>query len=176
MNISPKLVIDEELLLRQPRKSDIDERFKLGRSLEFRKMVGGSVKNLPVYEYKNAVSLFEREISNKYSWFIEFENRMIGVCRLKLLGNDEARYSVGIYDDTLYSKGIGTKVTKTVIRYAFTELNISTIELVVLEFNRRAIKCYENCGFKQVETLKNNLEVDGELFDDIRMEIKKDKQ
>lgn len=171
MNNVPTIVIDKELLIRQPKKSDIDERFSLGRSLEYRQMVGGSIKDLPVYEYDNAVRLYEREMKNKYSWFIEYKGKMIGVCRLRLQDTGAVRYSIGIYDDSLFSKGIGTKVTKAVTEFAFDTLKLKELELMVLEYNKRAIKCYEKCGFKKEELLIDNIEIDGIFYNDIIMKV-----
>jgi|GEM_PF-1564371 len=172
MNIAPTIVIDDDLSIRQPKESDIQERYELGRSSEFRKMVGGSVIDLPPYEYDNAKRLYQREMNNKYSWFIEYKGKMIGVCRLKKQTTGAVRYSIGIYDDSLYSKGIGTKVTKAIIKYAFKELKLKSLELMVLKFNKRAIRCYEKCGFVITKVLKDNLEVDSIKYDDVIMEIK----
>lgn len=172
MNEVPTIIISDHLLIRKPKEIDIDERYKLGRSLEFRKMVGGSVINVPSYDYDNAERLYHRELSNKYSWFIEYKGKMIGVCRLIKQKSGNVRYSIGIYDDSLYSKGIGTKVTKAVIKYAFNILHLPELELMVLEYNKRAIRCYEKCGFKTTEIIKDSLELDGELHNDIIMKIK----
>ena len=171
MNTAPTIVINEDLLIRKPKKSDIDERFSLGRSLEFRKMVGGSTKELPPYEYDNAERLYEREMKNKYSWFIEYQGKMIGVCRLRLQDTGAVRYSIGIYDDSLFSKGIGTKVTKAITKFAFNTLEINELELMVLEYNKRALRCYEKCGYKIINILKDNLEIDGIKYNDVIMRI-----
>lgn len=171
MNDAPTIKINNDLLIRKPKKSDIDERYTLGRSLEFRKMVGGSIKELPPYEYENAVKLYEREMKNKYSWFIEYRGKMIGVCRLRLQENGSVRYSIGIYDDSLFSKGIGTKVTNTIIEFSFNTLKLKELELMVLEYNKRAIRCYEKCGYKVIEILEENLEIDGIKFNDVIMRI-----
>lgn len=172
MNQVPTLVIDENLLIRKPRITDVEERYKLGRSLEFRKMVGGSVENLPPYTIENAKNLYEREIKNRYSWFIEYKGSMIGVCRIRINDN-KGTYSIGIYDDSLYSKGIGTKVTKKVLEYGFNVLHLESMELMVLEYNKRAIRCYEKCGYKYFKTLEDNVEIDGKLHNDIIMVIDK---
>jgi RimJ/RimL family protein N-acetyltransferase len=171
MNEAPTIIIDDELLIRKPRKSDIDERYALGRSLEFRQMVGGSTINLPPYEYDNAERLYDREMKNKYSWFIEYKGKMIGVCRLRKQDTGAVRYSIGIYDDSLFSKGIGTRVTNAIKEFAFNTLNLDELELMVLEFNKRGIRCYEKCGFEIVEVLKDNLEVDGKKYNDVIMKV-----
>ncbi len=171
MNDAPTILIDEELLIRKPKESDIDERFKLGRSLEFRRMVGGSMKHVPSFDYDNAERLYQREMKNKYSWFIEYQGRMIGVCRLTKQDTGNVRYSIGIYDDTLFSKGIGTRVTNEVLKFAFNELKLEEVELMVLEYNKRAIRCYEKCGFVTTKVLTDNLELDGEKHSDLIMKI-----
>lgn len=171
MNDAPTIIINEELVIRKPNESDIEERFKLGRSLEFRKMVGGSMKHVPSFDYDNAERLYQREMKNKYSWFIEHQGRMIGVCRLTKQDTGNIRYSIGIFDETLFSKGIGTKVTNKVLDFAFNELKLDVVELMVLEYNKRAIRCYEKCGFVTTKILKDNLELDGETYDDLIMKI-----
>ncbi len=172
MNEAPTIIIDDELIIRKPREADIKERYELGRSLEFRKMVGGSVIDLPPYEYDNAERLYQREMKYKYSWFIEYKGRMIGVCRLRKQDTGAIRYSIGIHDDTLYSKGIGTKVTKAIIDFAFNELNLNELELMVLEYNKRAIRCYEKCGFEVTKVLEDSLELDGKTYNDVIMKVK----
>lgn len=169
MNDAPTIVINDELLIRKPRETDIRERFEIGRSLEFRQMVGGSIIDLPKYEYDNAERLYQRELKNKYSWFIEYKGKMIGVCRLRKQDTGSVRYSIGIYDDSLYSKGIGTKVTEAVIDFAFNVLNLNELELMVLEYNKRAIRCYEKCGFIITKTIKDSLDIDGTLYNDVIM-------
>lgn len=170
-NIAPTLEVDKQLKLRKPQESDILDRLSYGRPMEFRKMVGGSMENITPYKYADAVRFYERESHNKYSWMIESNGKMIGVCRLKLKPKNSARYSIGIHDESLYSKGIGTKVTNRIITYAFEELKLSKLELMVIEFNKRGIRCYEKCGFKQTELLQDNIEIDGVTYNDIIMEI-----
>lgn len=171
MNIAPNIFIEDSLRIRKPLKRDIKQRYTYGRSLEFRKMVGGSTKDLQPYELLNAESLYHREMKKPYSWFIELDGKMIGVCRLKMLEGNICRYSIGIYKDELFSKGIGTKVTWKVLEFAFDTLGVDSVELMVLAFNKRAVRCYEKCGFKQSVVLKDNLEIDGNLYDDIIMII-----
>lgn len=165
----PTLVIDKELLIRKPKPSDKQERVQLGRRKEFVKMVGGSTKELLPYTLENAEKWYEREVNHPCSWFIEYQGRMIGVCRITFKNEKYGRYSIGIYDDTLYSKGIGTKITNKVVEYAFKKLKLFALDLMVLDFNKRAISCYEKCGFKKFKLLKDNLEVDGKKYNDVLM-------
>lgn len=52
-------------------------------------------------------------------------------------------------------KGIGTAMVNEMIRIGFEELNLHRIELRVFDFNRNAIKCYENAGFKKEGTFRD---------------------
>ncbi len=170
MNIVPKLIINDELLLRKPVKSDIETRFKYGRPAEFRKMVGGNMSHIPIFEYKDAFEFYQEILGREYEWIIEYKGSMIGTCRLTLAPDkDRGTYSIGIFDQNLYSKGLGTLITNTIVHYCFTVLKLKNIALVVLEFNERAIRCYEKCGFIKKIVLKNKAVIDGQLFNDVLM-------
>jgi RimJ/RimL family protein N-acetyltransferase len=46
-----------------------------------------------------------------------------------------------------WGKGYGADAIKTMARYAFEELNLHRLQLQVYDFNERARRCYERCGF-----------------------------
>jgi RimJ/RimL family protein N-acetyltransferase len=55
---------------------------------------------------------------------------------------------IGVGDPDFRGKGYGTDAMKIILRYAFEELNLHRVNLSVFEFNKRAIRSYEKCGFK----------------------------
>ena len=55
---------------------------------------------------------------------------------------------IGIGDPDFRGKGYGTDAMRIILRYAFEELNLHRVNLSVFEFNQRAIRSYEKCGFK----------------------------
>jgi RimJ/RimL family protein N-acetyltransferase len=71
----------------------------------------------------------------------------------------------------LWNKGLGSEATRLILAYAFGLRDIERVELMVLAYNKRAIKSYEKVGFKVREVLKDNAEVDGQRFDDSIMQI-----
>lgn len=77
-------------------------------------------------------------------------DRMIGLVGLD--GFDwlsrTAWVGIGIGETEFQGKGYGTDAMKVVLRYGFTELNLNRVNLTVFEYNQRAIRCYEKCGFK----------------------------
>lgn len=149
------------VLLRKPKKEDIDVRVLFGSPIEFVKMCGGDTKNSNEFTLDDGARWYTKIVEHPCKWVIEFDGKCIGIVGLTPYKDDnKARYSIEIYDTTKYSLGIGTEVTRIVLNYAFNTLKYHKVYLRVLEFNKRAIRCYEKCGF-----LKEGLDRDGALIE-----------
>jgi len=46
------------------------------------------------------------------------------------------------------NKGFGKAIIKELVRIGFDELKLHRLDLGVYDFNKQAIKCYQNCGFE----------------------------
>lgn len=116
---------------------------------------------------------YERQKNSEYSWIIEFENRCIGSAGFHNISYEDknATYRIGIFDTNLHSKGVGTAVTKLLLNYAFKMYKWHRIQLKVLDYNHRAIKCYEKCGFKIDGILRESALIEGKYHSDIIMSI-----
>jgi RimJ/RimL family protein N-acetyltransferase len=82
---------------------------------------------------------------------VEKENNLaIGICGLhnKNDVHKSATYGIFIGDKNFLEHGLGTEATLLMLDYAFHVLNLNSITLEVLDFNKRAIRCCEKCGFK----------------------------
>jgi RimJ/RimL family protein N-acetyltransferase len=78
---------------------------------------------------------------------------LIGRVSLKNLNRStDIEYSILIGDYSLYSKGLGTSITRQMLKEAFSDMNISNVQLNVRQDNSRAIRCYEKCGFKDIDS------------------------
>lgn len=49
-----------------------------------------------------------------------------------------------------WNSGYGTDTIRTLLKYAFTEHKLRSVYLKVFIFNKRAIRCYEKCGFTEI--------------------------
>ncbi|WP_160689219.1 GNAT family protein [Clostridium sp. C2-6-12] len=151
------------IVLRKPIKEDIDTRLKLGECIECIKMCGGSINKLREFTMDEAVKWYERIIRHPCKWIIEYNGSCIGVVGLRPYKEDnKAKFSIEIYDENVYGCGIGTAVTKMVLNYAFEVLKYHKVYLRVLDFNIRAIKCYEKCGF-----VKEGIDREGALINNV---------
>ena len=171
MTNAPKLECGK-VLLRQPIKNDIAARKELGLNIECVKMCGGNVSNAGKFTLDDAGKWYEGIIQHPCKWVIEYKNNFIGAVGLWPYKEDnKARFSIEIYDESVYGCGIGTIVTKMVINYAFEVLKYHKIYLRVLDYNTRAIKCYEKCGFVKEGIDREGALVNGIYYSDIYMGI-----
>lgn len=84
------------------------------------------------------------------SFGIETEDgALIGLIRLKRAAAEDRHADFGIaIERAHWSRGYGTDSTRTILRFAFEEMNLHRVSLGVLDYNTRAQRCYEKCGFR----------------------------
>jgi RimJ/RimL family protein N-acetyltransferase len=159
--------------LRTPRASDKADRLACPRSAEAVRMYGGDYRNLNPVTTEEVERWYEWHSSDPLRWMIEAEGRCIGNARLTILDeeNRRARYAIGLFDTTVWNRGYGTEATRLVLRYAFEQLHLHRVDLVVLEYNHRAIACYQKCGFVQEGVIRESALVADEWHNDVILSI-----
>ena len=77
-------------------------------------------------------------------------NRVIGNCGFNNIDNVHRKAQFGIFigEKTFWNQNIGLEATQLCLDYGFNVLNLHSIDLGVMEYNKRAIRCYEKAGFK----------------------------
>jgi len=91
----------------------------------------------------------------------------IGTCSLYNHAPTEIQLGIMIGDKDYWNKGYGTDTVSLLTSYALATLSIERVWLKVLPLNKRAIRCYEKCGF----SCSGRLALNGYEF--ITMEIRK---
>jgi len=167
----------EFIVLRSIKPSDIDDRLDVGRPNEFKYMCGGNrteIEEFPLREEWE--TWYQFVLEKEYAWMIEYDGKCIGSAELQHVSKEDrsAEYAIGIWDAENFSKGIGTEATKLVLGYAFNALKLHRIDLKVLDYNKRARKCYEKCGFKVDGILRESAFIEGAYHSDIVMSILED--
>lgn len=116
---------------------------------------------------------YEQLVEHPHAWVIEHEGRGIGEIRLDDLDSHDRRamLAVGINDPELLDQGLGTEVIGLVLGHAFGSLGLHRVGLRVLEFNQRAIRSYEKCGFEIEGREREAALVDGQRYDDVMMGV-----
>jgi RimJ/RimL family protein N-acetyltransferase len=78
---------------------------------------------------------------------------------------------IGIGERELWGKGYGTDAMRVILRFAFEELNLHRVSLSVYEYNPRAMRSYEKCGFQIEGRMRGMIQRDGKRYDMIYMGI-----
>ena len=79
--------------------------------------------------------------------------------------NRTAVFGIALGEKAYWGQGYGTDATRTMLRFAFDELNLHRVELEVYDFNPRAMRCYEKAGFQREGTRRQALFRDGCYWD-----------
>lgn len=87
--------------------------------------------------------------------------------------NRNAMLGISIGAPNSRSLGYGEDAIRTLLRFAFNELNLHRVALHVYAFNARAIRCYEKCGFKNEGAMREFIFREGAFHDALNMGILK---
>lgn len=162
------------ILLRPAVPGDIDDRHAVGSPDEFVYNCGGNrSENDPHPPRSVWEAWYGRQRQSPHTWHIEHEGRCIGACRLHHLSEPDrsATFAIGLFDVSRLSRGIGTEAGELVLAYAFDVLGLHRVDLKVLDYNGRAIRCYEKCGFRKDGLLRENAFIEGKFASDWVMSI-----
>jgi RimJ/RimL family protein N-acetyltransferase len=85
------------------------------------------------------------------------DGRRIGAATLRDVDRENGKAEVAIFLSArnLLGRGYGTDALRCLCDFGFGELRLERIELVVFDFNTRAIRSYEKAGF-QTEVVKRH--------------------
>lgn len=122
--------------------------------------------DLDDYEVKNWFDSRTSKISSKsFAVLLEGE-RTIGLINLKDIRKVLKVANLGIvFNPKFISKGYGTTALKVIMKYYFDTMNMRSLYLDVAKHNKRAIRCYEKCGFEKVK--KYTIKLNGMFKDEI---------
>jgi len=164
---------DKTLILRNAKPGDGAAYIALGWSAEIHRMFGGS-RTTPEDDRRKVAADWLRSVrAHPFAWVIEHQGRLIGQIRLHSINNTDrnARLSLGILTEDRLGQGIGRRTIKLVLAHAFGEMDLHRVDLRVLEFNTRAIRCYRSCGFVEEGRERQSACIRGVFYDDVMMGV-----
>ncbi len=100
-------------------------------------------------------------------------NRLVGTCAFSQLDgeNGSALYHITIGESDVWGRGYGTEATRLMLDHAFGTLAIHRVGLFVFEFNERAIRAYQRCGFVIEGRSRESVWRDGRWWDELAMSV-----
>jgi len=101
------------------------------------------------------------------------KDETIGTVGLHEIDNINRTATLGIFigNKSYWNKGYGTEAIQLILDFGFNYLNLNNIDLALMEFNQRALKCYEKCGFKEIGRKRKCKFINGKYYDSILMDI-----
>jgi RimJ/RimL family protein N-acetyltransferase len=168
------------VVLRGPEPSDADDRLAAGFDPMVVLLQGGEPSEFTAPMTREwADGWYRRMVAdpNPWAWMIEYGGRHVGSARLHnhVPMDRKASYAIALNSSELLGQGLGTEVTRLVLDFAFSPepdgAGLHRVELRVLDFNVRGIRCYRSCGFVEEGREREAAFVDGAWRDHIVMGI-----
>ena len=76
----------------------------------------------------------------------------------------DALVAIALGDRSYWGNGYGSDAMNTLLRYAFREMNLRRVTLIVFDYNPRAIRSYEKCGYVHEGTVPGVLQREGQRW------------
>jgi len=133
-------------------------------------------QDIEITRYREVCKLSDKKLfSFSFGIFDKESKKLIGDIGISLIDskNKHAEIGMAIGDKNYWSKGYGTDLVKTILKFCFEELELNKVYLDVWEENKRAIGCYLKCGFKKDGVLREHVFKDGKYHDKWIMSILK---
>jgi RimJ/RimL family protein N-acetyltransferase len=100
------------------------------------------------------------------------DGALIGIVRLKRVRPEHRDADFGIaMARPWWDRGYGTDATRTILRFAFEEIQLHRVSLTVHQDNDRARRVYVKCGFVEEGRLRESRWIQGRWVDRIQMGI-----
>ncbi len=107
--------------------------------------------------------------------FLKPSNELIGyagICDISTT-NKSGEYYIFIGEKKYWGKGIGTEVTKQILKIGFNNYQLNRIMLTLSAPNIRGVKAYEKSGFKMEGRLREAASRDNKFHDELVMAVLK---
>lgn len=103
---------------------------------------------IPIDEHLKWLEARLKRVEKEPFYAFEYENEVIGICRLDLTLKTEEKYELSILvNPNQHSKGVGTRILEMSCTSFFTLLPIVSIVARVKKDNFVSRKLFENAGF-----------------------------
>lgn len=148
------LIEGEKINLRDIKLSDFDKVLKWSENKLLKYFASGRLPK----DYKECESRYIKS-SNLFNMIMAIEDKkgnFLGEIELSHIQWKKRIAELFIYigEQKFWGKGYGTDALQTFIKYIYHEKGFNNIYLRVYQNNKRAIKCYQKCGFKKKGILR----------------------
>jgi RimJ/RimL family protein N-acetyltransferase len=167
-------IIGEKTIMRSLQRSDLRLSLCWLKDPEINKFLTQNFENLTDEQESQWLEFIHS--SNKDIVFAILTKKgkiYIGNCGLHEINWEDKTCEFGILigNKLYWNKGYGSDAIKSAVLFAVNDLKLSKILLYVYEYNQRAIRVYNKCGFKIKKILKKEHEYNKKYWDTYLMEF-----
>lgn len=166
-----RVLTRDTIVLRQPRAGDAEARFNLGQDPTLIRMFGKDPTAVPPWTRETASAWISEIQQHPCAWVIESDGALAGSIRLNNINSlhKKARLGIGLVNHQQLGQSIGRGAILALLDHAFGSMGLHRVHLRVIEYNIRAIRCYEACGFRREGIERESARVGTTWHDDILM-------
>jgi RimJ/RimL family protein N-acetyltransferase len=166
------VIVGSKVRLRKKKLSDVRRDYTWQSDPELARLDAAPVLTVPFSVYLlDYSSGIHRPKPNRYPLAVEtLEGRHIGNCTCYDIDEKkgEAQLGIMIGDRAYWDRGYGTDTVNTLVNHIFLTTGLRRLYLKTLDWNLRAQKCFQKCGFTPCGHLIRN----GNNF--VLMELKRE--
>jgi len=159
------MIKGKKIVLRALEKNDLRRCWKWINNSEVTRDMGTSFPK-SMHEEERWYEEIQKSERRKV-FAIQVGKKHVGNISLENIDYRSRKATLGIMigEQNYWNKGYGSDAVKTLLLLAFNELNLHKIYLHVFPSNKRAIKCYRKCRFKEDGRLKDHVFKAGKYHD-----------
>jgi RimJ/RimL family protein N-acetyltransferase len=120
----------------------------------------------------------ENDQVNEYPFAIRrlADDKLLGIASLDVESwpRRDAWVAIAIGERANWSQGYGSDAMQLLLRFAFAELNLARVSLVVFGYNERAQRSYLKVGFKEEGRQRERIRRDNHRYDMVFMSVLRD--
>lgn len=168
-----RTMLRDNVLLRDPVDADAAVHASYPPEAEIVRMYGGVLGNAVERGLEQSREWVVWLTNHPFGKIVEVDGHPVGAVRLHSLSTEDckARLAIGLFSTRFLGRGVGRIAISMTLDHAFGAMGLHRVDLRVLSYNTRAIRCYQACGFVHEGTEREAALVDGEWHDDWIMGI-----
>jgi RimJ/RimL family protein N-acetyltransferase len=154
------MVTVNEVKLRTKNISDAKDDYRWGRDAELARLDASHILEMPYSQFLSEYSFdLYYPMSSRREFAVESpDGKHIGNCVFYNIDmpRGEAELGIMIGEREYWGKGYGVAAVNALLAHIFATTSINRVHLKTLDWNVRAQRCFENCGFSPVGHIEKN--------------------
>ena len=149
--VTESIITGKKIKLREKNLSDAHNDFTWATDPELARLDATPLLDMPFSHYlMDYASELHYSLPSRHRFAVESLDGMhIGNCTYYDVdeARGEAELGVMIGDRDYWDKGYGTDTVTTLVNHVFRETHLGRIHLKTLDWNHRAMRCFQKCDF-----------------------------